>query len=133
MVRRRNGLPAYPLASLCDDLHFGINAVVRGEDLLGSTAQQLYLAQRLGEPAFAKSIFVHHPLLQDEHGSKLSKSEGALALRTLRANGHQPGFVYSWFARVTGITKTPVSSITELLHAFDGYPLSKLQTISDLR
>lgn len=133
VVRRRNGLPAYQLASLCDDLHFGINAVVRGEDLCGSTAQQLYLAQCLEEPAFAKSIFVHHPLLKDDHGLKLSKSEGALALRTLRENGKTPGFVYSWFARVTGITQTPVTTINELLYAFDGYPLSKLQTISDLR
>jgi glutamyl-tRNA synthetase len=133
VVRRRNGLPAYQLASLCDDLHFDINAVVRGEDLTGSTAQQIYQAQCLEEPAFAKSIFVHHPLLKDEHGSKLSKSEGALAVRSLRANGHSPGFVYSWFARVTKLTTTPVSTIDELLHAFDGYPLSKLQRISDLR
>lgn len=133
VVRRRNGLPAYQLASLCDDLHFGINAVVRGEDLSGSTAQQLYLAQCLEEPDFAKSYFVHHPLLHDEHGLKLSKSEGALALRTLRANGHTPGFVYSWFARVAKISSTPVTSLAELQDAFSDYAVSKLQTISDLR
>lgn len=133
VVRRRNGLPAYQLASLCDDLHFGINAVVRGKDLCDSTAQQLYLAQCLEEQAFAKALFVHHPLLKDENGSKLSKSEGALALRTLRQNGKTAAAIYTWFARSIQLTDTPVTTIGELLDAFDGYPLSKLQTISDLR
>lgn len=133
VVRRRNGLPAYQLASLCDDLHFGISSVVRGADLLGSTAAQLYLAEQLHEPVFTQAQFIHHPLLHDEHGVKLSKSEGALALRTLRANGNSPGYVYSWFARAARLSATPISTLAGLQNAFAAYPLSKLATISDLR
>ena len=59
---------------------------MRGNDLLPSTACQLYLADRLGFEAFKRARFLHHPLLLDAYGSKLSKSEGAEALRTMRSN-----------------------------------------------
>ncbi|MCB9184949.1 MAG: tRNA glutamyl-Q synthetase [Flavobacteriales bacterium] len=93
VLRQRADLgarPAYQIASLVDDAEFGTTFIVRGEDLLPSTACQLYLAERLGLHAFQRIRFLHHPLLKDEAGNKLSKSEGALALKSLRERGESP-------------------------------------------
>ncbi|MGL4597636.1 MAG: glutamate--tRNA ligase family protein [Bacteroidia bacterium] len=91
VVRRRDGIPAYQLVSLIDDLHFGINAVVRGEDLLHSTAAQIFLAQVLGEKSFSENYFFHHDLIRNTNGEKLSKSEGAEALMNLMKQGKHIG------------------------------------------
>ena len=76
VVRRRDGLPAYQITSLCDDVAMGITIVVRGQDLKESTAMQLFLAKLLGENAFEKILWWHHPLIIDQQGEKLSKSAG---------------------------------------------------------
>ena len=80
VLRSREGRPAYQVASLADDLHFGIDLIVRGEDLFASTACQVHMAQLLGHSAFTEALFIHHRLLLDAHGAKLSKSAGAAAL-----------------------------------------------------
>jgi glutamyl/glutaminyl-tRNA synthetase len=77
VVRRRDGVPAYQLASLADDLFFGVNLIVRGEDLLPSTAAQRYLASLIEEEKFTASAFFHHPLITNQMGEKLSKSAGS--------------------------------------------------------
>lgn len=77
VVRRRDGIPAYQVASVADDAYFGVSHVVRGSDLLPSTAAQLLLMELVG---MAPPQYLHHPLLTDENGEKLSKSAGALAL-----------------------------------------------------
>jgi glutamyl-Q tRNA(Asp) synthetase len=74
VVRRRDGVPAYHLASVVDDVHFGVNMIVRGEDLFESSVAQLYLAQKLGSAAFTQTEFFHHPLVMNG-GVKLSKSQ----------------------------------------------------------
>lgn len=84
VIRRRNGLPAYQLASLVDDVRMNINLVVRGTDLLASTATQLYLASLLGFPGFTDVAFVHHPLITDLTGNKLSKSAGSFSIQEYR-------------------------------------------------
>lgn len=84
------GRPAYQIASLVDDAEQGTTHIVRGDDLLPSTACQLYLAERLGMAAFQRVRFLHHPLLTDEHGRKLSKSEGAASLKAMRNAGIGP-------------------------------------------
>ncbi len=81
VVRRRDGLPAYHIASLTDDRDLDINLVVRGADLLASTALQIRLAEHLGWTAPTRIRWLHHPLLTDAHGQKLSKSQGAPDLR----------------------------------------------------
>ena len=55
VIRRRDGIPSYQIASLSDDLEFGIDLIVRGEDLLASTAAQLFLAESIGEGSFRQS------------------------------------------------------------------------------
>ncbi|MCA6362495.1 MAG: tRNA glutamyl-Q synthetase [Bacteroidetes bacterium] len=74
VVRRRDGIAAYQIASLVDDTLFEITHIVRGEDLLPSTAAQLFLAQHLGYESFLQTRFLHHDLITDEQGNKLSKS-----------------------------------------------------------
>ncbi len=118
VIRRRDGLPAYHIASLTDDLEFGINLVVRGEDLLASTATQLALAQALGEPGQAYSTvrFLHHGLLAAEGGAKLSKSQGDSPLREMRQRGVESAFVYRHAAALLGLPAAAnFSELTEAM------------------
>ena len=99
ILRRRDGLPAYHVASLADDLDFGITHIVRGEDLLTSTAVQLFISQSLGGTAFDSATFYHHPLLKHGDGEKLSKSAGSTSLRLMRETGDTPAEVYRRFSQ----------------------------------
>jgi glutamyl/glutaminyl-tRNA synthetase len=71
---RRDDLPAYHLASIIEDRDLGTTHVVRGEDLRESTDIQRHLAPHFGADAFAHGTFIHHPLITDGEGHKLSKS-----------------------------------------------------------
>lgn len=90
VLRQRNGRPAYQIASLADDLDHGTTFIVRGADLLPSTACQLYIAGLLGPNAFAQVRFLHHDLLLDAQGEKMSKSGGAASLKAMREAGAGP-------------------------------------------
>ena len=98
VVWRRDALPAYQLVSAVDDLNWQINLIVRGLDLQASTAAQHWLTSLLA-PQAPRAAVLHHPLLTDPAGSKLSKSDGALSLRQLRFQGHTPAPIYRAFAR----------------------------------
>jgi glutamyl-tRNA synthetase len=87
VVRRKDGVPAYQLASMVDDLHFGIDFIVRGEDLWPSTLAQLQLAAVLDKPGYTSIAFYHHPLLKNSHGEKLSKTAGAVSVKHWREEG----------------------------------------------
>jgi glutamyl-tRNA synthetase len=117
VVRKKDGDPAYQLSSVVDDLHFGVTAVVRGMDLLPSTAAQLYLASVLKEDVFLQLRFFHHPLLLDGAGEKLSKSQGAGSLQAWREAGHSPARLLDTAARWLGLTQPAggLSSATALL------------------
>lgn len=84
VVRKKDGFPSYQLASVVDDVHFGIDLVVRGQDLWHSTLAQLYLASLLGLNSFLEARFYHHPLIMANRDQKLSKSAGATSVRYLR-------------------------------------------------
>lgn len=87
LVWRKDGVPAYELAVVVDDAAMKITEVVRGEDLLISTARQLLLYEALGLSA---PNFYHTPLLCDTSGQRLAKRHRSLSLRELRAAGHSP-------------------------------------------
>ena len=105
VVRSRNGKPAYQIASLADDLDFNINFIVRGMDLVPSTASQLYIAQQAGITAFQKTRFLHHPLITDPGNMKLSKSKGAASLQHMRLSGESPLHIYDIVAGWLGAEK----------------------------
>lgn len=90
VVWRRDDLAAYELAVVADDHAMEIAEVVRGADLLTSTARQLLLFEALGWPPPA---FAHAPLVCDASGRRLAKRTGGLAIRDLRAAGWTPAEV----------------------------------------
>ena len=102
VVRKKDGYPAYQLASVIDDLHFGVDLVVRGQDLYDSTLAQAYLASVLNGDGLKKITFHHHPLLNTASGSKLSKSAGDTSVRYLRQHGKKPSDVYTEIAVMLG-------------------------------
>ena len=101
-VRKKDGFPAYQLTSVIDDLHYGIDLVVRGEDLFASTLAQLFLAQVLGEVRFADIYFHHHKLLTDGD-RKMSKSAGDTSIQYLRKNGKTAGEIFESIGLQVGI------------------------------
>jgi glutamyl-tRNA synthetase len=115
VVRRKDGAPAYQLASLIDDIYFGVDLVVRGADLWPSTLAQLFLASLLQLPAFPEAYFYHHAVLNDTNGRKLSKSDGAESVRHLRTTGRKPSDIYALMARCCA-----EEGMSELLFSFAG-------------
>jgi glutamyl-tRNA synthetase len=87
VVWRHDDTPAYQLAVVADDAAMQITEVVRGEDLLKSTARQLLLYRAL---SLTPPAFYHCPLVADEAGTRLAKRHDALSLRALRAQGAKP-------------------------------------------
>lgn len=87
LVWRKDGLPSYQLACVVDEADMGITEIVRGRDLLRSTARQILLQRALG---YAKPAYFHTDLLRDEQGQRLAKRHDALSLRMLRAEGVTP-------------------------------------------
>jgi glutamyl-tRNA synthetase len=87
VVWRRDDVPAYQLAVVVDDAAMQVSEVVRGEDLLRSTARQILLQRALGLPTPG---YYHCALMTDHRGVRLAKRHDALSLRTLRDQGNSP-------------------------------------------
>ena len=84
VIHRNNGVAAYQLATVLDDAASGVDLVLRGSDLLPSTARQRLLQRALGLP---HPVTLHVPLVVGEEGRRLAKRHGDTALATLRAQG----------------------------------------------
>lgn len=116
LVRRSDGVFAYQLAVVVDDGLMGVNQVVRGRDLLGSSARQVYLARLLG---LATPAYGHVPLLTAPDGRRLSKRDQDLDLGALRQRGISSRRIVGALAAAAGIAqKGEEASPEELLGRF---------------
>lgn len=122
VVRRADGVAAYQLAVVVDDHRMRIDEVVRGDDLLASTARQLMLFESLGYPA---PRFGHVPLLLGTDGVRLSKRHQGITLRELREAGFAAEDVVGRLAGLLGLraTSAPVRAAALL----DGFDLRRLR------
>jgi len=103
IVKKKDGFPAYQLTSVIDDLFYGVDLVVRGDDLWPSTLAQHMLAKILGiDNEFGNISFYHHPLIKDAAGEKLSKSAGATSIKYLRESGKTPAEIFGIIGAAQG-------------------------------
>ena len=121
VIRRADGIPAYQLAVVVDDAAMGITDVVRGDDLLGSTARQLLLYRALGLPA---PRFAHVPLMLGPDGARLSKRHGAIGVRALGERGRSPAYVVGHLAATLGLVPAGTETTPQSLVA--GFTLDRL-------
>ena len=99
-IRDRDGFWTYQFAVCIDDLTEGITHIIRGEDIRNSTARQIALSQLIADtcqddtslniPAYRHPVYLHHPLIVDSSGKKLSKREHAYSLRQDKDAGKTP-------------------------------------------
>jgi len=114
---RGDGQFLYTLASVCDDMDFGVTHVVRGSDHVTNTAAQIQIVRALGG---SPPYFAHHSLLTGPRGEALAKRLGTLSLRDLRTRGIQPMALLSMMARLGSAKPVELAeSIDELAEGFD--------------
>ena len=118
VIRRRDGLPAYQIASLMDDIEMSVNLIVRGADLISSTGAQLLLAKCLNDSFFPAAHFVHHMLMKNESGKKLSKSSGNHSLKLLRNKYNSPTIVYQQSAEILDLPFEDIQTLQDLIEVF---------------
>ena len=118
VIRRRDGLPAYQIASLMDDIEMGVNLIVRGADLISSTGAQLLLAKCLNDSFFPATHFVHHILMKNESGKKLSKSSRNHPLKFLRNKYSRPTIVYQQSAEILDLPFEDIQTLQDLIDVF---------------
>ena len=115
VVKQKNGLPSYQLGSYVDDLHFNITHIIRGADLLTSTAAQLCMATQWQSTDFQRIHFGHHPLITDKNGHKLSKSAGSESLKSLRETLKTPLTILEIARKSLGLPDEKIETTPELI------------------
>jgi glutamyl-tRNA synthetase len=115
LIARKGGLPAYQLAVVIDDATDRVTEVVRGDDLLPSTARQKVLQEALGLPS---PEWWHVPLVGDESGRRLAKRADDVSLSELRTRGVDPRAIVAWAARVSNIVSVPRTTAAEVARVF---------------
>ncbi|HWS82890.1 MAG TPA: tRNA glutamyl-Q(34) synthetase GluQRS [Ktedonobacteraceae bacterium] len=110
IIRRSDGIFGYQFAVVVDDGLMHINQIVRGADLLHSTARQILLFEALGFPV---PTFAHVPLLLDEEGKRLSKRIQSMGLEPLRGANMTPSDIIGQLAASCGLVEngTSISAI----------------------
>lgn len=117
VLRRSDGVFAYQLACVVDDMASGVTEVVRGSDLISSTPRQMLLYRLLDAQA---PRYVHHPLLLAEDGRRLAKRDEDLTIASLRERGASAQDVVGHVAYLAGQIENPQPmSAAELVEAFD--------------
>ncbi|MEO2162983.1 MAG: tRNA glutamyl-Q(34) synthetase GluQRS [bacterium] len=114
-VTTKDGRAAYQLAVVVDDADQGVDHVLRGDDLLSSTARQIHLQRALGLPSPA---WYHVPLVIDGTGQRLAKRHDSLSLRRLREGGWKASEVLSWVASSVGLDGVSRATASDWLEDF---------------
>lgn len=126
VLRRADGAWAYQLAVVVDDAQMGVTHVVRGSDLLGSCAPQLYLCRLLG---FPEPHYIHLPLICNSSGIRLSKRDQALGMEHLRQR-LTPRQIIGLLARLGGLVADRTEcAASELVELFDVNKIPRDYTI----
>ncbi len=121
IIKRSDGVYAYQLAVSFDDMDMGITRVVRGRDLLPSTARQIWLIQTLGGDV---PRYYHAPLIVGADGRKLSKRYGDLSVEAL-LDRYSPDELLGRLAGLLGLSDGKPGSGIELLERFDWAKVKK--------
>ena len=131
MLRRSDGAWAYQLAVVVDDGAMGVTHVLRGADLLESTARQVLLQRALGLPT---PRYAHVPLVLGPDGRKLGKRHGAPDITRLREQRADPQRVVAILARSLGLVGDDVHRVEArtLLPDFDLESVPAEDTVLDL-
>jgi glutamyl-tRNA synthetase len=103
-LRRSDGVFAYQLAVVLDDIAMGITQVVRGDDILASTPRQIFLYRLLGAPI---PQYAHLPLVLDHEGERLAKRHNSLTVAALRAAGVSAPAITGYLAWRAGLQSAP--------------------------
>ena len=138
VLRRGDGMYAYNLAVVLDDIAMGITEIIRGDDLLDTTGQQIYLYKTLQQCLHSKHIKVpsygHAPLLIDSEGHRLSKRQKSITIRELRDNQWSANRIVGELAIAGGLVKANTLnnreiSISELIEIDLNLPSLRQKTI----
>jgi glutamyl-tRNA synthetase len=125
VIRRKGGAPAYQIASIADDVFYKINLIIRGEDLITSTAAQLKLAKVLKLDFFSGIRWQHLPLLVDSKGEKLSKSRGDTSIQWLIEQGASRHDILTNIGLNVFGREITVSSLWEMLEIYQSLKIVK--------
>ncbi|MDP2847511.1 MAG: tRNA glutamyl-Q(34) synthetase GluQRS [Humidesulfovibrio sp.] len=131
-VRRSDGVFAYQLAVVLDDIAMGITQVVRGDDILTSTPRQIFLYRLLGAqpPQYA-----HLPLVLDHEGERLAKRHQSLTLAELREAGVPAQAITGYLAWRAGLLDSPRPCVPQDLvngFAFASIPAAAVRLPGDI-
>lgn len=118
--------PAYQLAVVADDIAFGVNEVVRGADLIPSTARQILLYRLLGAqpPAYG-----HVPLFVGPDGKRLAKRHGDARIASFREQGVRAERIIGMLARWSGLTEESDATLTELVSQWSWKKMSREKVV----
>lgn len=123
IVRRSDGIVSYQLAVVVDDALMGITQVVRGRDLLGSTARQLALYDALDY--LRPSFYAHVPLVLDGHGARMAKRDTSGGFGALRERGYAPEQILGALAASCNLWREGVpATLADLVTSFDASRLT---------
>ena len=118
VIKRRDGLPAYQIISVVEDLEQGINLIVRGKDLLGSTGAQIFIGGCLNGGTLLESVFIHHNLIKNSSGAKISKTYGDLSLKELKKKNQNATFVFQETAKMLHLPHRDIITLDHLKELF---------------
>ncbi len=118
VIRRNDGVWAYQLVCAVDDLEMEVSHVLRGDDLLSSTARQILIIDALGGVA---SLYAHVPLMTDYQGVRLAKRGGAPSIKALREGGANPNDIVRDLGDSLGWNIAKPCQPKDLIGLFNGW------------